>query len=84
MGRREEDSVTVEMPGTFPDRERNMGQHQPRVRPHTVESEYFYSDAGCQRWREWARCHDRSGEYDGSSTVVQRSWYGRQAQVPAR
>ena len=61
-----------------------MGQHQPRIRPNTAESQYFCSDAGCQRWRDWARGHDRSGEYDGSSTVVQRSWYGRQAPVQGR
>lgn len=62
-----------------------MGNKEPRVRPHSRNEGYFGTPEGCERWRSWARGHDRSAEYDGSSTVVQRSWYGRlTAPAPAR
>jgi hypothetical protein len=56
-----------------------MGSREPRVRPHTTNDGYFGTSEGCERWRSWARGHDRSAEYDGSSTVIRRSWYGRVA-----
>lgn len=55
-----------------------MGNSQSRVRPHAEDPGFFCADQGCERWRRWARGHDRSAEYDGSSTVIQRSWFGRQ------
>ncbi len=52
-----------------------MGKSEPRVRPHSVGPIFFTLDAGCERWRDWARGHDRSAEYDGSSTVIRHSWF---------
>jgi hypothetical protein len=49
----------------------------PRLQPHGMDFYLFGPDAGHERWREWACGHNRSAEYDGSSTIVRRSWFGR-------
>ncbi len=55
-----------------------MGKSESRVRPQAQNSGFYTADEGCERWRDWARGHDRSDEYDGSATAIRRSWFGRQ------
>lgn len=54
-----------------------MGNDQSRVRAKTAEQSFFGTDRGSERWREWAADHNRSADYDGNSTLVRRSWFGR-------
>jgi hypothetical protein len=48
-----------------------------RVKTGKGDKGFFPTDRGSERWREWAADHNRSSEYDGNSTFVKRSWFGR-------
>jgi hypothetical protein len=53
-----------------------MGNGNPRVRAGKAKPGYF-GNPQSERWREWAADHNRSAEYDGSATLIKRSWFGR-------
>lgn len=56
-----------------------MDHSRLQLRPYTSEDfQTFNPDSGCERWRVWARMNDRSAQYDTSSTVIRRGWFGRQ------
>lgn len=48
-----------------------------KARTGRGDKTFFPTDRGSERWREWAADHNRSNEYDGNSTLVKRSWFGR-------
>lgn len=60
-----------------------MGHGASRVRLQSKDYMFFGSDRGAERWRNWACGHNQSAEYDGSSTIMRRSWLGRSA-VPVK
>jgi hypothetical protein len=47
-----------------------------RVRPNASGNELFNADQR-DRWHSWAEGHNRSAEFDGDSTAIRRSWFGR-------
>lgn len=54
-----------------------MGNGGSKIRPRAAQPSFFGSDETSERWREWASGHNRSADYDGSSTQVKRTWFGR-------
>ena len=48
-----------------------------RVRPNAGGNALFDSDKRADRWHAWAEDHNRSAEFDGNSTAIRRSWFGR-------
>lgn len=54
-----------------------MGNGGSRIRPKKGDHSFIGSDRVSERWREWASGHNRSADYDGSSTQIKRSWFGR-------
>jgi hypothetical protein len=61
-----------------------MGNGGSRIRSGRVEHSFFGSDRGSERWREWASGHNRSSDYDGNSTLIRRSWFGRLVPAPVK
>ncbi len=61
-----------------------MGNGGSRIRPRKGEQSFFGADRVSERWREWASGHNRSADYDGSSTQVKRSWFGRLIAAPVK
>jgi hypothetical protein len=48
-----------------------------RVRPNAAGNELFTPNQRGDRWHTWAEGHNRSSEFDGNSTAIRRSWFGR-------
>jgi len=61
-----------------------MGNGGSRNRPRSGGQIFFGSNQVAERWREWASGHNRSADYDGSSTQVRRSWFGRLVPVQSK
>lgn len=61
-----------------------MGNGGSRIRPRKGDHSFMGSDRVSERWREWASGHNRSDEYDGNSTLVRRSWFGRLVPAPVK
>lgn len=55
----------------------NMGNGGSRIRPRNGQPGFYGSNPVSERWREWASGHNRSADYDSSSTQVRRTWFGR-------
>ena len=48
-----------------------------RVRPNAAGNALYNGDQRSERWHAWAEGHNRSAEFDGNSTAIRRSWFGR-------
>jgi hypothetical protein len=57
--------------------EPHMSKNGSRVRPQSTQYPFYDGDRRSERWRKWAQGHNQSNEYDGNSTLIRRSWFGR-------
>lgn len=57
--------------------EPHMSKNGSRVRPQSTDYPFYGGDRRSERWRKWAQGHNQSSEYDGNSTLIRRSWFGR-------
>lgn len=48
-----------------------------RVRANASGNDLYNPNQRSDRWHQWAEGHNRSAEFDGNSTAIRRSWFGR-------